>query len=118
MIELQSSVRIAVRALGRLFNQPEGEGMKRVLLALLAVLLSACSQMESGVVVSRIHTPASGYYSTVCVSYGKYGCNVTMPVWTPTPEEWELFLRNAEDEGYRNVTEREYNDYHVGDHYP
>lgn len=92
--------------------------MKKILMAALAVLLTACSQMESGIVVSKMYHPESGYWSSMCVSYGQYGCTMSMPVYNTIPQSWEFALRDGDDTGYRDVTEQEYHEYKVGDRYP
>lgn len=98
--------------------------MKRWVLAivvsiLVGLALVGCAQMEKGVVVSKVYTPESGYWSSMCTSFNKVNqCTFSVPVWNPTPETWEFYLRDGDDEGYRDVTREEYNAYKTGQIYP
>ena len=88
-------------------------------LAIMSIILAGCSQMEKGVVVSRIHTPESGYWSSMCTAYNKaMQCTFSVPIYQTIPESFEFYLRDGDNEGYRDVTREEYNGYGIGESYP
>jgi hypothetical protein len=89
------------------------------IVVLLLVFAAGCSQMEKGKVVSKMYYPASTYTTMMCGSYSTQGmCNVWIPQTNFVPESWEFFLRDGDEEGYRTVSEEEYNSYKVGQQYP
>lgn len=51
----------------------------------------------------------------MCSAYNnKVVCTFSSPVYNTIPESWEFYLRDGENEGYRDVTREEYNVYKTG----
>jgi ABC-type glycerol-3-phosphate transport system substrate-binding protein len=95
--------------------------IRRAVLALaaLALALSACAAPEKGEVYARYFYPAYDWVQMVCSAYNKNGgCAVNIPVIQHEPDRWQLGLRDGDDEGSRDVTQREYERCHNGDQYP
>lgn len=107
--------------------------MKRWIIAVAAgLLLAGCSSIESGYVMEREYDDPDTWssmepvYTTECRSTGgatpSTQCSQRLLYYRDVEHydgpHWRLRLRNNEDEGWRTVTEREYYEYKIGDHYP
>lgn len=91
----------------------------------VALALGGCSNPPStGVVTSKKFTPSYTWYQQVCISYGKYGCQMYMPFPVTEPDEYQMCLRaDAGDTqhdrtGCWDTDPQTYARYQPGDHYP
>lgn len=101
--------------------------MRKALAALsavtLALVLAGCSAISTGTVTSKDYDPAwqQTVYDYHCMSRNKDGVctyNAPIPRTVYYPESYTLNLKDGEKTGWVNVSEGEYEDYEVGDHYP
>lgn len=120
--------------------------MKQLGLALMgALILVGCGGVTSGQVVTKEYddpdtwTSMEPVYIQRCQTVmksssvyvnGKYEsryapeqeCTQVIAYWHSVQNydgpHWKLKLRNADDEGWHSVTEREYQSYKIGEHYP
>jgi hypothetical protein len=90
--------------------------------ALAAAVLAGCSDPpKSGEVTAKSYEAAYDYYTSICVSYGKYGCNVSMPLLNHEPEHWVFKVRDDADPehvGKVEVNADIFNRYDIGSHWP
>jgi hypothetical protein len=90
----------------------------------LAVLFGCSHPPNVGTVTSKRFTPSYTWYDQVCVSYGKYGCQMYMPFPVTEPDAWTLCLRRDAGDTEHDATgcwdtdPATYRRYQVGDHYP
>lgn len=80
-------------------------------LALAAVALVSCAHAgpPAGIVVDRDHTPMWIETRQTCVAFNTNGtCRTYVPTIVTHPEQWELKLRQENDEGWRDVSEDTY----------
>lgn len=96
-----------------------------LLVALALALIGACSNPPSqGTVTSKKFTPSYTWTELVCVSYGKYGCQMYMPFPHTEPDAWTICLRRDAGDTKHDATgcwdtdPGTYQRYGVGDHYP
>lgn len=83
---------------------------------LSGVFLAGCGAPESGTVTKKDYDSAWTQMVTNCHPVGKTQVCNTTPIYHP--EHWQLRLKNGTKEGWRSVSETEYNKYKVGDQYP
>lgn len=93
---------------------------------LIAVITSGCSTIKSGTVTDKDFTPA--WMQWMPGTPPPSSCTGSPIRCTTTPgtpgypifhsDEWELRLKNSNDEGWREVSQGEYDRYKVGEHYP
>ena len=98
----------------------------RRLLAFYAIIaaaaLSACTDVTSGVVVTKDHKDAYTYtyYVNQCYAYDKNmmcTMNIPMPQTSEEPECYELVLRNADKTGSVCVDQATWTRTNVGDRF-
>lgn len=96
------------------------------LVIMLLGALGACSSTpapEAGRVVALRYDPPRDWSSTICTSYGKYGCNFYMPIEHHDGPSWRLLIEATRDDegkvrrGWRSVDAAEYAACHVGNDY-
>jgi hypothetical protein len=86
---------------------------------ILIVVLVGCSAPEHGTVYDKQYFPAWSYTSYDCVSYNKNGtCSLRIPSQHYFPASWQLCLREGDKAGCRDVDERSWHDYQIGQRYP
>jgi hypothetical protein len=93
--------------------------MKRLILV-AALLLAGCSDPpESGVVIRKEHHAAYSWVQMVCYAYDPKTsvCTLWMPHTHHVPERWSLCLRAGDEEGCRDVDQRTYDEFQVGEYY-
>ncbi len=110
-----------------------GSGMLvLIVLALiaLALALAGCRHAPThGTVYMKETTPANDYtYTTmVCTYYGKYGCQIWVPIihTQRVPQRWELCISKDSDDdsdavpsGCLFVDQATYARFEIGQHYP
>jgi hypothetical protein len=100
--------------------------MKRFSLLLAIPLLAACGNPpERGTVIDHSFTPAWIQYipgTTMC-SGNPPSCTTMPPQIIPWPDSWKLKLKNTakdgrDDEGWREVSQSEYEHCDIGAVYP
>lgn len=90
-----------------------------ITVALLGGLLTGCSSAPaSGTVTARHYSAPYDWTQMMCASYGKYGCQVYMPVQEHQDASWSITLTNGQQTGDVDVDERTWDRIRVGDHYP
>jgi hypothetical protein len=95
--------------------------MKRIILGLtLVVAVAGCSRApDTGTVVQRKYEAPYVWTTYDCISRAQNGtCTVQMPVQHPEPERYRVKVRNADKEGWHDVSRGDYDRYAVGDCYP
>ena len=100
--------------------------MKRFLVVLMALAAVACGAPESGEVVDKRFTPEKEWNERVCAKKQKVKSgtrtNTTCAKWKTVKREkdevYEFLLNDGEDEGWRAVSEDDYNEYDKGEQYP
>jgi len=84
-----------------------------------AALLVGCSAPERGTVVAKRYEPEYTTTTWTCYGYDKNGfCTLQLPTSNRWPEQWQLRLRDGDDEGWRAVDQADYHEYEVGEEYP
>jgi len=85
----------------------------------LWVTLVACSAPQRGTVYDKRYSPPYSYTSYDCASYGRNGgCTLRLPSQHYWPASWQLCLREGDKTGCRDVDERSWHDYQIGQRYP
>lgn len=96
--------------------------MRRILpvvgVILAASVLTACSSISSGTITSKRYEPGYYYTTEVCTSYGKYGCQMYVPMQEYQPAEYRLNLEQAGKTGWVDVDQSTYDRARVGSLYP
>lgn len=92
-----------------------------------ACIIVLCSCVTSGVIINKQYDPGYTYITIDCVLTQANGtCIVYAPTTHDVPDSWSLLLRDdkqdrpvdKQDTGWVNVTQDDFDKYHLGDHYP
>ena len=86
--------------------------------AALAVSLAGCSSLSHGTVTGKGYDPPWTYYTSLCVAYGKYGCNVRTLLPVSEPADYVLNLKDGKQTGSVDVDEASWDAARVGEHWP
>lgn len=84
----------------------------------LALLLSACSSISSGIITDKVSEPGHYWTTQQCVSYNAKGvCTVWMPQTHYDDPDWRFDIRDGDKSGWVYVSEDTFNRYEVGDYF-
>jgi hypothetical protein len=101
---------------------------KAIAVGVAALALAGCSTIKSGTVTDKDYT--APWVQIMPGTSGRQECYGTGTTRTCTyipgtpsypvyhSADWELRLKNSREEGWREVSESEYNRYEVGQQYP
>lgn len=97
--------------------------VRKAIIALALILpVGACGgdPPKSGEVVNKQYSASYVYYTSMCVLYGKYGCQISIPVPITEPQHWKLKVRDDANgkERWVEVLPEQFNRFEVGNHWP